>query len=557
LTRPLRISILAVLVLLAAAGVVVVMRTRGDKQRAGTLDALLTAADAAQAAGQPQTAEEALSGAMGLAKDAGSRLMVLKRFYSLCRSRGDFAPLAVWAARARKSAPRDPALTRLALYAALRSGRDELAAELLADRRVRRLLRSQPDLQYLAAEAVLRGQPGSPEIALPPELEALVSLQPGVHPSLLIEQGRASGDDRYYLDAALLWMKRGQAKNALAILNSHLKDAYHEPAAYISYDAGATAEAARRAALLVRRQPDNAEYRRFYGDILFQERRYDRARDMYLRALRLEADASWQTTLNLAAALEYGGDPDSARFYTARAFADFPDKKEVLIRYARSLAREGQQQRAADLLGGYLQRHPEEEKDPEIKLLHLRMGGGLATPGQYRAELWKLHNRFPGDMRTAQALTDYLLSFADLDAAALVINQYAAAQAESEDHPWLPEARAAIAALRGDYAEAEASLLAKLRAEDSWESRYNLAVILGADARYAEGVSELMTAESLVSGSRSAEYRSKIRGKLGEFYAALGDISSARRELVYALELDPGNLHPRLVLKKLDEVHKK
>ena len=68
-----------------------------------------------------------------------------------------------------------------------------------------------------------------------------------------------------------------------------------------------------------------------------------------------------------------------------------------------------------------------------------------------------------------------------------------------------------------------------------------------------------MRAETLVpeDSLRNGEYRSLIRGRLGEYYAHLGDMVSARRELLYAVELDPANLYPRFVLKKLDEAFKK
>jgi tetratricopeptide (TPR) repeat protein len=156
-------------------------------------------------------------------------------------------------------------------------------------------------------------------------------------------------------------------------------------------------------------------------------------------------------------------------------------------------------------------------------------------------------------------LIEYMLSSADLRSTALAINQHLSAAPASEDAPWLLEARAMHAALSGDTTLAESLLVDKAVLEDSWQSRYNLAVILGAEARYSEGIAELMTAESLLpeNGDSHAVYRSKIRSRLGEYYAALGDAISARRELNYAVELDPVNLQARLLLKKLDEAAEK
>jgi tetratricopeptide (TPR) repeat protein len=547
------LMLLIVVVLLAAGSVLLFLHlSNRTTQRYETLTSVLKEADAALESGRYERTESLLTRAFDLEKRADARLMVLKRSYRLCRERGDYTQLAEWAGSARQSDPTNPALLRLAVLAQLRAGRPEAAQKILAERKTRRLIRSEPDLQYLAAEAALRGPNNGQEVWLPPELKAIVSLERSVHPSALIEQGRVSGDPRYFLDAALLWMRRGQAGNARALVMDELRDAYHEAAAYISYDAGAGEEAARRAALLVRAHPDRADYRRFYGDLLYQKRRYAEAQAMYIRALQLDPDAGWQLLLSLASALEKSGDSDSARFYTTRAYKEFPSVREVLFRYAGDLERAGLKERAAGLVRSYLVKNPE---DAELQLLYLRLSGAPYSG----KELWKLFNRFPEDPGLARELIEYMLSSADLRSTALAINQHLSAAPASEDAPWLLEARAMHAALSGDTTLAESLLVDKAVLEDSWQSRYNLAVILGAEARYSEGIAELMTAESLLpeNGDSHAVYRSKIRSRLGEYYAALGDAISARRELNYAVELDPVNLQARLLLKKLDEAAEK
>lgn len=552
------LCVFALLVLLAGAGTILYAgRLRRARENAEALKALLSATDKALAAGNTEAAAASLSEAIGLGGNEPGRLRIMKRALLLCSERADYAQLVDWVLKARESAAFSPALTHLAVYAALRSNQAELTQKLLSERRTRRLVRTESDFQYLAAEAALRRNNVGGDAALPPELKTLLALERGGHPALLIDQGKMTGDKRFFLDAALLWMKRGQVRNALATLNTFLPDAYPEPAAYISYDAGDMHEASRRAALLVRGQPERADYRRFYGDIMFRQQRYEQARDMYLRALRLESPGSWQTTLNLAASLERSGDQDSAHVYTARAYAAFPNNKDVLTRQARSLAREGKREQAVEILRQHLMRYPD---DPEINLLHLQqLMGDAATPGNYRTELWKLYNRVPDNPGVARALLEYLLSFADLESAALVISRYRDAASSDGNDPWLLQAEAIYAALKGDYQAAETLLLAKVETADSWDSRYNLALVLGAADRYAEGVRELISAESLVAtdSGRESPYRSLIRSKLGEYYIRLGDTVSARRELAYALELDPANMHPRLILKKLDEDFKK
>lgn len=545
--------LLIAVVLLAAGSVLLFLHLRSrNRQRYETLTSVLKEADAALESGQYEQTESLLTRAFDLEKRADARLMVLKRAYRLCRELGDYAQLAEWAGSARQSDPTNPALLRLAVLAQLRAGRPDAAQKLLSERKTRRLIRSEPDLQYLAAEAAMLVPNSEQEVWLPPELKAIVSLERSVHPSALIEQGRVSGDPRYLLDAALLWMRRGQAGNAQALVTAELRDAYHEAAAYIGYDAGAGEEAARRAALLIRARPDRADYRRFYGDLLYQKRRYAEAQATYIRALQLGPDAGWQLLLSLASALEKSGDSDSARFYTARAYKEFPDVREVLFRYTGDLARAGLKERAAGLVRNYLVENPE---DAELELLYLRFSGA-----PYSAKkLWKIFNRFPEHPGLARELIEYMLSSADLRSTGLAINQHLSAEPASEAAPWLLEARALHAALGGDTALAESLLVEKATLEDSWQGRYNLAVILGAEARYSEGIAELMNAESLLpeNGDSRAVYRSKMRSRLGKYYAALGDTLSARRELDYAVELDPANLQARLLLKKLDEAAEK
>ena len=158
----------------------------------------------------------------------------------------------------------------------------------------------------------------------------------------------------------------------------------------------------------------------------------------------------------------------------------------------------------------------------------------------------KLYAQHPQNAALGQALAVHLLGLADPAGAWAVLEEY---QGPAEQ-PWLLEARGLAKSLEGDLAAGADFLRRCLAAGGDGRARCNLAVILA-----AAGDTEAAAREfSQASGQLSARPRlaSQARARLAEQLLRLGNRAAARRESVYALELDPGNGRALLLLRTLE-----
>jgi tetratricopeptide (TPR) repeat protein len=147
-----------------------------------------------------------------------------------------------------------------------------------------------------------------------------------------------------------------------------------------------------------------------------------------------------------------------------------------------------------------------------------------------------------------------------------VLAEYARAQGEPCP-AWFLEIEGAVALARGDPEGAARYLRDSIAREGSWRRRYNLAVVLMAAKRFEEAMRELIQSETEFSpeaataaaaagtapeAPQERSAKSQIRSRIAEAQMNLGDLEAARREALYALDLDRSNHHARRVLKILE-----
>ena len=145
----------------------------------------------------------------------------------------------------------------------------------------------------------------------------------------------------------------------------------------------------------------------------------------------------------------------------------------------------------------------------------------------------------------------YLLEFNDLSGAESALRHYQLATGRTQE-PWFLDYRAVLAALHQDDAEAVRLLQERLSREDSWQARFNLAVLLGRANRPDQAIEQLIEAEHLLPEEQNRTFRSRIRSRIGEQYLLLGDVEAARRECEYAIDLDVSNFHAHRILRILE-----
>jgi Tfp pilus assembly protein PilF len=547
--------ILTAAAVIAGITIYLVYAVSSTRQRKALLiDDLLVEADYEISLGYYERALERLDHALDGARGEYNSLRILRRVYQISYNLDDFSILHTFARRAVDSIPGSRELERIYLYAAIRSSAE--SRQSIADR----LRRSH--WAYLQAEAYFTGLLDTPpDMDRNPELKEIMSLvelqgtairEPDKwDPYQLQRLGTDLGEPDIHLDAALLWMAEGDAESAFTVMNRHLGDpAFREPGIYIAYDAGheQTALSLIQEMREQGRLADRVDLQVMEADLRLLLGEAAEATRLYRQVIASHPAYSWTPYLNLAAIAEQNADRQTAYALRERAYRQFPTVGAVVMAHARSLTEIGDRQLAASTLQSYLVEHAD---DYQAQLLLLDVQNKASSPVIYQAALWKLYNRHPESRMLCEHLFTYLLEFNDLPGAESALRHYQAATGRASE-PWLLDYRAVLSAVRRDDAEAISLLQDRLAREDSWQARFNLAVLLGKNSRPDQAIEQLIAAEHLLPEERNQYYRSRIRSRIGEQYLMLGDRAAARRECEYAVDLDVSNFHAHRILRILE-----
>jgi tetratricopeptide (TPR) repeat protein len=493
----------------------------GSARRSRTIqiEDLLARTDYEISLGYYQRALESLEKAQRGARGEYNTLRILKRVYQISYNLNDFSFLSAFARSAVERIPGSKELERIYLYAAVRADAEG------GQWAVERLKRSRGvDSAYLQAEAYFAGlSDAPPDTDRAPELKQIMSLIAQTDPYQLQRLGTELDEPAIHLDAALLWMAQGDVEDAFTVINRNIGEPlFREPSIYIAYDAGHS----QTALSLIQESRDRGG---FTGRVDLQIMEADlrlilgdggEATRLYRRIIATYPDNSWTPYLNLALVEEKEADRQSAYALRERAYGRFPSVGAVVMAYARSLKEIGDRKLAAQILQRYVE---ENTDDYQARLLLLDVQNTASSPVLYQAALWKLYNQHPDSRMLCEHLFLYLVEY-----------------------------RAILSAVRRDHAEALRLLEESLALEDSWQGRFNLAVVLGKAGRSEEAIEQLIEAENLLPEEGKQSYRSRIRSGIGEQYLILGDEAAARRECEYAIDLDLSNFHAHRILRILE-----
>jgi len=546
------------LILIAAAvlagGTIYLVYTTVAARRSTVLriDDLLVETDYEISLGYYDKALESLDKTLVRVRGQYNSLRILKRVYQISCALNDFSILHGFARRAADSIPGSEELNQIYLYASIRASAED------SHRAVDQLKRSRgnraENLAYLRAEAYLAGfLETPPETDHNPELAKIISLvtQTSQDPYQLQLLGTDLNEPGIHLDAALLWMAEGDAESAFTVVNRHIGEPlFREPGIYVAYDSGHE-QTALSLVQELREQGgigDRVDLQVIEGDLRLILGDAVEASRLYRQVITSHPAYSWTVYLNLASIAVKNADRQTAYALQERAYGRFPTVGPVVMAYARSLSEIGDRQRAADILQSYLD---EQVDDYQAQLYLLDVRNTASSPVLYQAALWKLYNLHPESRMLCEHLFLYLLEFNDLSGAESALRHYQLATGRSQE-PWFLDYLAILSAVHGDDAEAVGLLQDRLAREDSWQARFNLAVLLGKTNRPAQAIEQLIEAEHLLPEEQNRIFRSRIRSRIGEQYLLLGDDAAARRECEYAIDLDVSNFHAHRILRILE-----
>ena len=527
---------------------------RGFRREPRVLEEILRQVDEELSRGYSVRAESLIREGLRSVRGEAGYLSLFKRQLGLARMTGDYGGLVRDARGASKKLPGSRRLAAIAAYAAVRSEHPESAARILE-----RSLRH-PVLEGLQAEAELRGYaPARKTLRLDDSLRRLSELPGLSDPNDMHTLAGLLEEPRLDLDAALLWMRRGRVEEAFSVLWPHRGLAFvAEPLLFMAFDAGRYAEAWELGGALPElvEQPGHLILR---GDVAWILGMPERAAAHYQQAIAIDPDYSWVPYLNLAELVASGGDSEGGRRMRAGAHGRFPVQSEVVLAHARDLAATGAADQARELIAVLIEGDPH---DTTAQLLALELAGARSSPAVYQGRMWQLVNRQPDNPELVKSFALYLVGLRDIGGAAAVLAEYERSSGGALS-PWFLELRGILALAQGDPERAAEYLGRSLVQVGEWRRRYNFAVVLMAGRRDEEALRELVQSETeLVAaaagrsagpgGAQLQSYRSRIRSRIAEAQVNLGSREAARREALYALDLDSANQHARRVLRILE-----
>jgi tetratricopeptide (TPR) repeat protein len=528
-----RIALLAATVAVVLAAGLVVVRLAGARSASRSFREQIREIDELTGRGFLAKAGAGLQAAASSARSENDWLRLLKRARSVAAATGSYEELSVLARRAATAIPGSRPLARLSLYARLRAGHNP-------EERLPGGLSSDPDLQYLLAEAAALRQSPPPQ-GLSPELENLLAARLRPEPESLQALAARWQDEALLRDAGLAWMAAGDTTRAAAAFRQ-LSDGpvARELRLSAAYDAGSWEDALR---LLEQEREASLEMTLMRADLLFMLGRDAEAAGLYQQTITLDPKLFWSPYLNLAGILSAQGEPAAAAELYRRACELFPESEAAATAQLASLIHSGQREAALAVLQRSLQQLP---GSLPLRWLLMELGRGDSSEQRYQAGLRKLYAEHPQNAELAQTLAAQLLGLADTAGAWAVLEEYRG----SAEEPWLLEARGLAKALEGDLAAGVDFLRRCLQAGGDGRARFNLAVILGAGGETEAAVQELFQASGQLSGRPRLE--SQARARLAGELQRLGNRAAARRECAYALQLDPGNGRALLLLRTLE-----
>jgi tetratricopeptide (TPR) repeat protein len=478
-------------------------------------------------------AEAGLRSAASSARSERDWLRLLKRARAIASATGSYAEFSDLARRGAAGIPGSGALARLELYARLRAGRS-------AGQPPARGLSSDPDLQYLLAEAAALRQAPAPR-GLSAELGNLLAAQFSPDAGSLQALAERWQDEALLQDAGLAWMASGNTTRAAGAFQ-RLPDGpvARELRLAAAYDAGSWEEALR---LLEEEPRASVEMTLMRADLLLILGREGEAAGMYQQTIARDPKLFWSPYLNLAGILAANGDTDAAAELYRRACELFPESEAAASALLASLVRTGRREEAFEVLRRSLQQHPD---SLPLRWLLLELGRGQSGEQRYQAGLSQLYAEHPDSAPLAQALSTCLLGLADAPGAWAVLEEYQGPEGE----PWLLEARGLVKALEGELTAGARLLERSLQAGGDGRVRCNLAVVLAAAGETEAAAQQLLQASGQLSGRPPLE--SRARAMLAGELLRLGNRAAARREAAYALQLDPANGRALLLLRTLE-----
>ena len=471
-------------------------------------------------------------------KSSGDALSILKRTESYASAADDypfFRDVAVYYSGRYK---RNIEISAVGTYACLKNGNSSEALEISE--------RSLPKSVYssLYILAALRSGADPDKLKLPeknrnPVLDIIKTAHSAEEYSDLAVK---FGDNRLYINSALMLMKAGKKTEAFTTLDNARLQYPDKLGMYISYDSGNYTRASDLfIRILGKNERLSTEDLLFGCDILIADGKTSLAGDLYREIIESSPDFSYIPYRNLySIERSYGG----IRYL--RAGLAFFSSEPVLLKSMAWEAYQGSDYGAMeDILSAV------EKGDPEVQLFRLSLSAPGRSPEYITGAFWNIYNLDPDSETTAGAFADYLLRNRLFQQFDLLVQDYNNSYNLSGI---MLNYMASASAMRGRYNEALHYLDKSDMNMRSGLTDYNRAVILNYTGKYNEALAYIRSAENSPENIPDENRNTgKIYLKTAEILYNMNAYEEAWNYIIQAENLLPENIRVTLLKKSIQD----
>jgi len=253
---------------------------------------------------------------------------------------------------------------------------------------------------------------------------------------------------------------------------------------------------------------------------------------------------------NLAWALETDGRPEEALDILREGTAVFPDDYRLVFEMAKYLFQLGEDVEARGLILDFLKNHPGNQR---MALGLLRMEWTSLRPERFLSEIWRTYIQDPGNESLCRYLVWYLLGLKDYRSAIIGLDLYNRG-GEPAGGAWYYHYGGLLQALSGRYDQALELMNRSIKTGEAFDSLYNRAVLYRKIGNLNAAREDLWRAVFLADqSSQEPSIRSRIHTEIGQVLLSEGNRDGARRELLYAIDLEKGNERASFLLRELEK----
>lgn len=559
--KTVKVLLVVLLLLSVGLGAVLLLIPADDLHE---VDILLSKADDAYESGSFHSMKLSLQRAIKKARGQKIWLRIAKRTFLYGKSQRDFSLFYDTTRRATERLPGNETLWALHVIAAMRMEKwDEAqtAAEYLQS----------PDYRLIKAEALL-----SSEVTATINTEKIspmeaVQQQLNEHrdPRDFENVAESLGDFRLFMDAAYLWMLRGEIELAKTdMMRVPRGQRNHEAAGYIAMDAGLDDIALRELEAAFensRRQgAPRWDISLIIADAYRNERQWDQAEELYRNALDAVPRIDEKPYRALAYIYRSTGRIEKIIPLLQKGIEVFSQNNEwsrarpLYLSLADYYLQKGDVVLARKSIEEYSRYNPD---DPEALLfLFDKIGSTELSSAQRESRLWDLFNEHETNTYLAQYLAWFLMGKGDYPGVYLLLDRHGS---RFEIKPeWIRYYRAVTQVLEGRYQGALENFNSDYEETGRWASRYNSALVLAYLDQDREALTYLDEALSRIQVelpdtiSRNI-WVSQIYADRAKILFGINQVEKSLRVAQEAIELNPENTKAQSIIRIIETNAKK